>query len=142
MSRPSVADDRMLVADRRFRHPGYELFLSTLREEVAVAGALNEDDGLVLLRGGLNALAIRHGCSIRTIRRRLRVAGLVVREFVSGLRLRVTRSPLIAQVPLALLAKWLGYRNVDALRRFNRRESGVSVVELRRRVRQCTVFLR
>ena len=129
-----------LASDRRFHHPGYELLRSIVREELPAGGLLDEESGLLLVAAGVEAAAEQKGCSERTVRRRLEANEQTARELVSRIRLRMSETALGNQGPVSLLAKWLGFASPDGYRRFIRREFGVSVKELRRRVRQSTVY--
>lgn len=130
---------RHVPAACRFRHPGYELLRSISREELSVGGVLDEESGLLLVAAGIKAVAKRKGCCERTVRRQLMAVGVVGRDRIRRVRLRMSETALGNQVPLSILAKWLGFASPDAYRRFIRREFGVSVKGLRRRVRERLV---
>lgn len=129
------------IAEARFRHPGYEAFRFIVRETVATKGVLGEAEALVLVSHGVEAAARLVGVSGRTIRRRCEVAGVSVRVLVHRVRLDATSRVFRIPVPTSVVARWLGFTNPDSYRRFVRREMGVSVKQLRRRVRESAVFL-
>lgn len=130
-----------LAKNRLFHHPGYELLRSIVREETPAGGALDEESGLVLVAAGIEAAAERQDCSERTLRRRLEANEQTARDLVRRIRLRMIEAGLANQVPISLFSKWLGYASPHACRRYIRREFGLSVKELRDRVRNCTVFV-
>lgn len=129
-----------LAANQRIRHPGYEVFRLVVRESVVAKGVLGEADALVLISHGVDAAARQVGVSGRTIRRRIQAAGASVSELVRRVRLDATERASRLPVPTTVVARWLGFTNPDAYRRFVRREMGVSVKQLRRGVRESTVF--
>jgi AraC-like DNA-binding protein len=112
-----------------------------VRETVVTKGVLAEAEALVLVSSGVEAAARLVGVSGRTIRRRCEVAGVSVSVLVHRVRLDATSRVFRIPVPTSVVARWLGFTNPDAYRRFVRREMGVSVKQLRRRVRESAVFL-
>lgn len=130
------------AAETRYRYPGYELVRTIARDEAARTGFLNEREAIVLLEFGVKGLARDTARSARTIRRRLLSASCTPRELARRLRIRITAAGISASVPLSVLATWLGFSSPDSYRRFLRRECGVKIKELRRRVRSGTGFPR
>jgi len=129
------------LPDPRFRHPGYDELRGVVRAVSSDAGLLAEDDALALVAHGLREVALRKAVSERTIRRRFDAAGTPVHVVVHRVRIGVTRSALVASVPTTVIARWLGFTNPEAYRRFVRREMGVSIREMRARVRESAIFV-
>ena len=129
------------IAEARFRHPGYEVFRLTVREIVVARGGLAEAEALALVSHGVEAAARLVGVSGRTIRRRCELAGVSVSVLVRRVRLDATSRVFRNPVPTSVVARWLGFSNPDSYRRFVRREMGVSLKQVRRRVRESTVFI-
>lgn len=129
------------VSDPRFRNPGYERLRAVVREVVVAAGALDEGEALVLIAHGLAAAARQSGVSDRTVRRRFEAAGTSVSRVVRQTRVEATIRACGAAVPTTVIARWLGFTNPDAYRRFVRRELGVSIKKPRPRVRESAVLL-
>jgi len=109
-----------------------------VRAVISDAGLLAEDDALALVAHGLRAVAQRAAVSERTIRRRFDAAGKPVHTVVHRVRIEATRCALAASVPTTVIARWLGFTNTDAYRRFVRREMGVSIREMKNRVALLT----
>ena len=133
--RPVGSPTRSLP-DPKFRHPGHDELRAVVRAAISDAGLLAEDDALALVAHGLREVALRKAVSERTIRRRFDAAGTPVHVVVHRVRIEVTRSALVADVPTTVIARWLGFTNPEAYRRFVRRETGVSIREIRTRVRE------
>ena len=129
------------LPDPRFRHPEYDELRAVVRAVVTDAGLLAEDDAFALVAHGLREVAQRTAVSERTIRRRFVAAGTPVHVVVRRVRMEVTRSALVASVPTTVIARWLGFTNPEAYRRFVRREMGVSIREMRARVRESAIFV-
>lgn len=129
------------VPDPRFRHPGYERLRAVVREMVVTEGVLDEGAALALVAHGLEAAARRSGVSERTIRRRFEAAGSSVSRVIYRTRVEATLRACGAAVPTTVVARWLGFTSTDAYRRFVKREVGVSIKGLRRRVRQSAEYL-
>jgi hypothetical protein len=110
-----------------------------VRDEVAAVGMLDVEEGLCLLESGLDGLARRFGCSVRTARRRLSAARLDSSALVLRTRIRMTNIAIAMGLPLSIAAKWLGFADAVTYRRFICRVMGSSVRELRRRVRESAV---
>lgn len=139
--RDGTCEGRGRAANPRPRHPAFEELRAAVRELVVSTGVLEEDDALVLVSEGVEAVAERCGVCGRTIRRRCETAGSPVNELVRRVRLSATERAFRVPVPTHVVARWLGFGNTDAYRRFVRREMGVSVKELRLRVRESPVFV-
>ena len=103
---------------------------------ISDAGLLAEDDALALVAHGLREVALRMAVSERTIRRRFDAAGTPVHVVVHRVRIEVTRCALAASVPTTVIARWLGFTNPEAYRRFVRREMGMTIREIRAHVRE------
>ena len=122
------------LPDPRFRHPGYDELRTVVRAVISDAGLLAEEDALALVAHGLREVALRTAVSERTIRRRFDAAGKPVHTVVHRVRIKATRCALAASVPTNVIARWLGFTNTEAYRRFVRREMGVSIREMKVRV--------
>mgnify|MGYP002354861830 CR=1 FL=1 len=122
--------------DPRFRYPGYDELRAVVRAVISDAGLLAEDDALALVAHGLREVAQRTAASERTIRRRFDEAGKPVHTVVRRVRIEAPRCMLVDPVPTTVIARWLGFANPEAYRRFARREMGISFRELRARVRK------
>lgn len=131
--RPDGPAPRFLP-DPRFRYPGYDELRAVVRAVISDAGLLAEDDALALVAHGLREVAQRTAVSERTIRRRFDAAGKPVHTVVYSVRIEATRCALAASVPTTVVARWLGFTNTEAYRRFVRREMGVSIREMKNRV--------
>lgn len=128
------------LPDPKFRHPGYDELRAVVRALICDAGLLAEDDALALVAHGLREVALRMAVSERTIRRRFDAAGKPVHTVVHRVRIEATRCTLAASVPTTVIARWLGFTNPEAYRRFVRREMGTSIREIRVHVRQSAAF--
>lgn len=126
---------------RRIHAPGFLVFLAIVREEASALTNLDEEDAVVLVRSGPEAVARRWRCSSRTIRRRMNSERCRPKEFVSRVRRRVTLAALTDGVPTSVVATWLGFSSADSYRRWVRTELPDSVRELKRRVREGTEIL-
>lgn len=129
------------VSDPRFRHPGYERLRAVVRAVVVTEGVLDEAEALVLVAHGLAAAARMSGVSDRTIRRRFEAAGTSVSRVVYRTRVEMAVRACGITVPTTVVARWLGFTSPAAYRRFVRRELGVSIKELKRRVRESAVIV-
>ncbi len=123
----------------RIRHPGYDELRAVVRAAISDAGLLAEDDALALVAYGLREVALRTAVSERTIRRRFVAAGKPVHTVVHRVRIKATRCALAASVPTNVIARWLGFTNTEAYRRFVRREMGMSIREMKVRVSPRTL---
>jgi AraC-like DNA-binding protein len=128
------------VSASRFRHPGHEQLRAVVRDVVVTAGVLDEGEALTLVSHGLAAVARRAGVSERTLRRRFADAGTSVSRVVHRTRVETTVRACGAAVPTTVVARWLGFTNTDAYRRFVKRELGLSIKRLRPRVRESAIF--
>jgi AraC-like DNA-binding protein len=137
--RPVGSPTRSLP-DPKFRHPGHDELRAVVRAAISDAGLLAEDDALALVAHGLREVALRMAVSERTIRRRFDAAGKPVHTVVHRVRIEVTRSALVASVPTTVTARWLGFTNPEAYRRFVRREMGASIREIKVHVCQSAEF--
>jgi hypothetical protein len=72
---------------------------------VVSTGVLEEDDAIVLVSEGVEALAERCGVCGRTIRRRCETAGSPVNELVRRVRLSATERALRVSVPTHIVAR-------------------------------------
>lgn len=120
---------------------GLDALRLIVSEEVAATGAFDLEDGLVLLRSGMAGLARRTGRSVRTLQRQLSAAGLSSTAIARQIRLLMTIAALAMDLPLNVVAKWLGYSSAVTYRRFVHRTAGQSMRDLRPRVRNCAAFL-
>ncbi len=129
------------LSDPRFRYPGWDELRAVVRAVISDTGLLEEDDALALVAHGLREVALRKAVSERTIRRRFVAAGTPVHTVVYRVRIEATRCVLAASVPTTVIARWLGFTNTEAYRRFVRREMGMSIREMKHRVRESAEFV-
>lgn len=94
----------------------------------------------LLSRDGFVALAHDLGVSERTLRRRLREAGLSPRDLLNSWRRRELKHLLLDDVPLACIREELGFSTAGSLCHFVRREFRTSPTALRGRLKEDAIL--
>ena len=123
------ASKRIGATHRKTRKP--------LPSSLTVGGLLTDPERLGLLaRLGAKAFAHRLGVSERTLHRRLREAGLTVRDLLVIWRRRELRHELLEDIPLSCVCERLGFASPPSLCRFVHREFADTPGRLRCRVKE------
>ena len=97
--------------------------------------AVGEETAIHLLEGGIEDARTHRDVSERTFRHQIERTGATVSDLLTSLRVAASIRFLGAKVPMNVAARYLGFGDVTAYRRFLRHVFNTDVRSLRREVR-------